>query len=292
MSRLLVSLVLAVGLASQVANVPSASSAPVTVSLLAVGDIVTCENGQPWPAAVATEQIVAQETGIVLGLGDLAYPAGTFAEYRDCFAQAWGAVVPRIYPVPGNHDYKSDARGYDRFWGSRFSENGHNYSFDYGTWHIVALDSEASTAPGSPQERWLTADLDAAEGLCTLAFFHRPAFSTEQRSHVEHAQEIFAILAQRGVAIALSGHNHFYERLAPLDATGTRSELGPRSFVVGTGGRDLDAALPAAFDDALITGQYGVLQLELSPRAYAWRFLATDGKIYDPGSSNCEPVHP
>ncbi|MEX0808880.1 MAG: metallophosphoesterase [Dongiaceae bacterium] len=288
MSRLLVSLIFAVAFLSPIGM---ASSAPVTVSLLAVGDIVTCENGQPWPTAVATEQIVARESGIVLGLGDLAYPAGTFADYRDCFAEAWGAVVPRIYPVPGNHDYKSEARGYDRFWGAQFSGNGHNYSFDYGAWHIIALDSEASAAPGSPLERWLTADLDAADGLCTLAFFHRPAYSTEQRSHVEHAREIFAILAERGVAITLSGHNHFYERLALLDAAGMRSETGVRSFVVGTGGRDLDTALPAAFDDALITDQYGILQLDLTPRAYEWRFLATDGQIYDSGSAGCQPIH-
>lgn len=291
MSRLLASLVLAVGLASQAVIATSAMSAPGTVSLFAVGDIVTCENGQPWPPALATEQIVARDSGIVLGLGDLAYPAGTFAQYRDCFAQAWGDVVPRIYPVPGNHDYRSDARGYDRFWGPRFSANGHNYSFDYGAWHIVALDSEAAATPGTPLERWLSADLDAAEGRCTLAFFHRPAFSTEQRSHGEHAQEIFAILAERGVAITLSGHNHFYERIALLDATGMRSETGVRSFVVGTGGRDLEPALPAAFDDALITDQYGVLQLELSAEGYAWRFIATDGNIYDPGSADCEPVH-
>ncbi|MEX2200659.1 MAG: metallophosphoesterase [Dongiaceae bacterium] len=291
MSRLLAFFALAVGLAGQAVIATSAISAPGTVSLLAVGDIVTCENGQPWPPALATEKIVGGESGIVLGLGDLAYPAGTFAQYRDCFTKAWGPIVPRIYPVPGNHDYKSAARGYDRFWGSRFSANGHNYSFDYGAWHIVALDSETSAAPGSALAIWLQADLAAVEDRCTLAFFHRPAFSTGQRSHGENAREIFAILVEHGVAVTLSGHNHFYERTALLDASGMPSDAGTRSFVVGTGGRDLDAAQPALFDEALITGRYGVLQLDLSPRSYAWRFLATDGKIYDRGTADCRPVY-
>ena len=303
MSRLLAIFALTAGLAGQAVIATSAMSAAMsaagsaalsasgTVSLLAVGDIATCEGGEPWPPALATEQIVAAAPGIVLGLGDLAYPAGRLADYRDCFAKAWGPIMPRIYPVPGNHDYKSDARGYDRFWGSRFSANGHNYSFDYGAWHIVALDSETSAAPGSALAIWLTADLAAVEDRCTLAFFHRPAFSTGQRSHGEHAREIFAILVEHGVAVALSGHNHFYERTALLDGSGMPSDAGTRSFVVGTGGRELDAAQPALFDEALITGQYGVLQLDLSLRGYAWRFLATDGRVYDSGSADCQPVH-
>jgi acid phosphatase type 7 len=290
--RILVPAVLTIVLASHaLAGMPDAPDSD-SVRLLAVGDIATCNAGQPWPAVVATETIVERNPGIVLGLGDLAYPGGTLKNYRDCFARVWGAVLPRVYPVPGNHDYKSAARGYDQFWRPKFGSNARNYSFDYGAWHIVALDSEMSAAPGSPLAEWLAADLDAAEGRCTLAFFHRPAFSAESRSNVEHAREMFAILAGRGVAFTLSGHNHYYERTALLDATGTMSDgAGTRSFVVGTGGRELDDAQPAAFDEALITGLYGVLQIELSPHGYAWRFLATDGKAYDSGNADCEPVH-
>ena len=37
--------------------------------------------------------------------------------------------------------------------------------------------------------------------------------------------------------MVLSGHDHDYERFAPLDVAGRPSAAGVREFVVGTGGR-------------------------------------------------------
>ena len=49
--------------------------------------------------------------------------------------------------------------------------------------------------------------------------------------------ELWRQLAAGGADVALSGHDHHYERFAPLDARGRPDPVGGmRQFVVGTGG--------------------------------------------------------
>jgi hypothetical protein len=56
------------------------------------------------------------------------------------------------------------------------------YSYDLGSWHVVALNSnceEVRCGPGSSQTRWLEEDLAANdEARCTLAYMHHPRFSS------------------------------------------------------------------------------------------------------------------
>ena len=52
------------------------------------------------------------------------------------------------------------------------------YSFDLGAWHIVALNSEIDNNPGSEQDLWLRADLAAHPNVCTLAYWHKPRWSS------------------------------------------------------------------------------------------------------------------
>jgi hypothetical protein len=89
------------------------------------------------------------------------------------------------HPVPGNHEYqtsggtdcsiKPDASGYFTYFGAAAGDPAKGYySYDLGSWHIVALNSELCFMPercsvGSPQEVWLKNDLAAHPAACTLA---------------------------------------------------------------------------------------------------------------------------
>ena len=50
-------------------------------------------------------------TAVVFGVGDIAYPQGTAANFRDCFNPEWGRFRGRWHPVPGNHEYESADAG-------------------------------------------------------------------------------------------------------------------------------------------------------------------------------------
>ena len=61
-------------------------------------------------------------------------------------------------------------------------ETGGYYSFNIGSWHLIALNSNCDFVggcwDGSPQEQWLQRDLAAHPDMCTLAYWHHPRFNS------------------------------------------------------------------------------------------------------------------
>src|SRR5205823_1099931 len=110
------------------------------------------------------------------------------------------------------------------------------YSFDLGTWHVVAINSEISTKDSSPQAEWLRADLAEHLAMCTLAFWHEPLFSSDKGHQTPSMRPIMQILYDAGADLVLDGHHHTYERFAPQDPQGHADPEGVRQITVGTGG--------------------------------------------------------
>src|SRR5262245_29189402 len=152
---------------------PSSSPpiAPVTappgtkVVLVGAGDIAR------GTGAELTAKLLDRIPGIVITLGDNAYPHGADADYAEAYAPTWGRHRSRTRPCPGNHDYEtSGASGYFNYFGDSAGPTGRGYySFNAGDWHIVSLNSNIDMSAGSAQEQWLRADLAANRKECTLA---------------------------------------------------------------------------------------------------------------------------
>ena len=273
--------------ADSVAWVNPPSFGPPT--LLAAGDVARC--GQDGDDATAA--LLDTLSGTVLALGDHAYQNGTAAEYWDCFDPSWGRHRPRTRPAPGNHEYGSPgAAPYFAYFGSAAGPAGRGYySFDVGAWHVVSLNSNTGMQPGSPQEQWLRADLAAHPARCTLAFWHHPRFSSSRHGSDARSSALWAALAEAGADVVLAGHDHVYERFAPLAADGTPDAArGIRSFVVGTGGADLYEfqAASAPGSEARYNASFGVLQIALGDADYAWTFIPVGGGApVDRGRASC-----
>ena len=246
-------------------------------TLVAAGDIASCRSS----GDEATAALVSRLPGTVAVLGDAVYERGTAAEFRDCYS--WRRFRARTRAALGNHEYstgKADAA--IAFF--RLPRRGY-YSYDVGTWHVVVLNSNCLPAGGcgerSPQQRWLADDLTAHPGRCTLAYMHHPRFSSGIHGSDETVAPLWRTLATGGADVVLAGHDHHYERFAPID--------GIRSFVIGTGGRShypVLRRLPRSL--ALDDRTYGVLRLKLGDGRYDWRFLPIAGSSFvDAGSSSC-----
>jgi acid phosphatase type 7 len=256
--------------------------------LLGAGDIASCESAR----TAATARLVAGIPGTVFTLGDNAYPHGSADDYRRCYQPTWGVERKRTHPVPGNHEYDTHAaRSYFDYFGLAAGEPGAGYySYDLGDWHIVALNSNLDMGPGSPQERWLRADLAAHATLCTLAYWHHARFSSGTRHGSEpRTAPLWQALYDAGADVVLSGHEHNYERFAPQTADGRADPVhGIREFVVGTGGGEAYRIGPAIANSEARDTDAGVLRLTLAPRSYGWRFLAVPGATFsDTGSAPC-----
>lgn len=232
----------------------------------------------------------------VLLLGDNQYVDGTLAKYQAVFAPTWGRLGSLLRPAPGNHEYLTPGgAGYYDYFGPAAGDRSRGYySFDLGTWHAIALNSNCAAVggcgPGSPQLQWLVADLAAHRQACTLAYWHHPRFSSGLHNDDVTYDAFWQTLYQAGAELILVGHDHDYERFAPQDPAGRAdSRYGLRELVVGTGGEEMrQFAAIRPNSEARNAKDFGVVELRLRADGYDWRFLpAAGGAFTDSGSAAC-----
>jgi hypothetical protein len=276
--------------------VTAAAGDPV---LVGAGDIArNCIEGDELTNSEATARLLDSIPGDVFAVGDLAYEDGTSDQFIQCYEQTWGRHKARTHPVPGNHDYHTaDGAGYHSYFGDAAGEPGKGYySYDLGAWHIITLNSNCSDAggcgPSSDQYRWLQNDLAAKQGTaCVAALWHHPVFTAGPHEDDEGGMTpIFQLLYDVGADLVISGHDHYYERWAPISPAGELDTVrGLRQFVVGTGGRSLYTPERSPANLELENHEtYGVLKLTLSETSYAWQFVHVAGSSFtDSGTQAC-----
>jgi hypothetical protein len=261
--------------------------------LIAAGDIADCTAQDD----EATASLVDELPGVVAIPGDAVYEYGLPEEYTNCYEPGWGRHKWRTHPVVGDHDYKTPgAAGFFGYFGLAGGEMGKGwYSYDVGSWHVVALNSNCDQiggcAAGSPEEAWLRSDLAAHQTACTLAYWHAPLFSSGSHGGEPAVKPLFQALYDNGVEIVVNGHDHDYERFAPQNPGGGLDPAkGVREFVVGMGGRllrPLDATHQPNSEAANDTS-FGVLDLKLNAAGYDWQYVPVPGSSFaDSGTDTC-----
>ncbi len=262
-----------------------------TVQAVGAGDIASCSS----TGDEATAALLATISGDVLALGDTVYDSGTATEYANCYNPSWGQEKTRTRPVVGNHEYgTANASGYFTYFGAAAGTQGQGwYSYDYGAWHVVVLNSMCANVggcgTGSAQLTWLVADLAANDTDCTMALWHHPRFSSSRGADAT-TQPLYQALYNANADLILTGHDHTYERFAPQTATGVLDNTrGIRQFVVGTGGRShYTFDNPQPNSEIRNGDSYGVIKLKLNPTSFAWEFVPEAGKSFsDIGSDEC-----
>ncbi len=157
----------------------------------------------------------------VLLLGDNQYEKGALDAYQKAFVNNWGRSELRdiTYPSVGNHEYYTlGASGYFDFFGPRAGDRIKGYySFNLGSWHMVALNTGSndrckpvSCDAGSEQEKWLREDLGANQSSCTLAFWHRPLFTSGFHREAVETRPFWQDLYRANADLVLNGHSHQY----------------------------------------------------------------------------------
>ncbi|HXD12181.1 MAG TPA: DNRLRE domain-containing protein, partial [Anaerolineales bacterium] len=241
----------------------------------------------------------------VLPLGDNQYYCGGYQAYVQSYDPSWGRVKSITRPVVGNHEYltsggtdcnsaNSGAAGYFQYFGAAAGNPSQGYySYDVGAWHLIAINSNCSSAGGcgtsSPQAQWLVADLNAHANFCTLAYWHIPLFSSGGRAS-SNTQAIWQILYDHNADLVLGGHDHTYERFAPQTPNGTLDTVrGIREFIVGSGGAN-HTSFTSIFANSEVRNAdtFGILKLTLHATSYDWQFIPEAGKVFtDVGTGTC-----
>ncbi|MGN6780385.1 MAG: fibronectin type III domain-containing protein [Marmoricola sp.] len=296
---------------------PGPSAAVGDPVVIAGGDIA-CPPGKTSDAShcgqVKTGTVVtANSPTYVVPLGDEQYDSGTPTEFAGSYDKTgWGTDKAISHPAAGNHEYRTTgATGYYGYFGANAGDPSKGYySWDInvpsgGSWHMIALNSEcavlgggsisAGCGAGSSQETWLKADLAAHKNVCTLAYWHRPRFSSSTTTPSSTTYTAFwNDLYNAGVDIVLNGHAHDYERFGPQTSGGVGDPKGPVEFVVGTGGDDFQSMGPAIANSAVRSvAAFGALKLTLHSNSYDYQFMSASGyTLSDSGSGTCHNAPP
>ncbi|NUS38432.1 MAG: alkaline phosphatase [Lysobacter sp.] len=266
-----------------------------TVTVAGAGDL--CSDITPGDCVKTSDLVIAINPTVALAIGDNAYASGTLAEYTSNYDPAWGRFKALTAPVPGNHEYlTTGASGYFDYFNGAGVQTGPAgdrsegwYSYDVGDWHFIALNSKSGGTVSSAQLAWLDADLHADTKPCTAAYFHHPFISRGRYNGYATLKPVFDRLYASRADLALVGHDHDYQRWAPMDGNQVAQADGVREVIVGTGGAELS---PVTRTHPLLQASqgdtFGVLRLDLTTTGYNASFVPIAGKTWtDSFSGSC-----
>ncbi len=167
-------------------------------------------------------------TGDFVGWGGDVGAWGDFFEY----SQQLFPWIPLI-PVHGNHEghaeefYGLTAMPSDEAW----------YSLTVGPLHIVVLNSSMNDASLEAQAQWLDADLTANTAPFTIVAMHHCMYSSGSHGSDEQLQQAWLhVVDWHHVDIIFSGHDHGYERTAPMYSQHRVDSAAEGTIYVVTGG--------------------------------------------------------
>lgn len=175
-------------------------------------------------------------TDLILMLGDNAYTTGSDPEYQKGFFDIYAESLRTtpVWSARGNHE-KSGSTYYDIFDFPTAGESGGlmsgteaYYSFDFGSVHVISLDSNSTDrSPAGAMATWLAADLAATAQPWIVAIFHHPPYTKgshnsddigDSGGRMADMREVFLpILENGGVDMVFSAHSHAYERSFLID---------------------------------------------------------------------------
>jgi acid phosphatase type 7 len=270
--------------------------------LLTAGDIAQCNplrssadsNAQKTAQLVERQLATTGANANVLTLGDNAYIFGLTIGFTTCYRPTWGRFIDRTFAIAGNHDYEQGGENnYFDYFGPKASPAGLGpdrsgyYRLDQNGWTVFALNSNIPATAASPQGQWLKKELASAKP-CIAAAWHHARFSSAAGGDTTGMAELFDMLDTAKADIVLQGHEHHYERFAPMTASGAVvAGGGIRSFVVGTGGADNYGFAGKRAGSEKQIQAYGVMRLTLDAGKAAWKFIDINDQILDQGSFGC-----
>ncbi len=226
-------------------------------------------------ARVAAQVAAADRQGrpfdALLITGDLIYEDGDSELTDASVIRPYAATFTKteIIAALGNHDTESD-EGSDIM--RRLGRPSSVYVQDVGPVRVVSLNSNNVN---SSQTAWLNQVLGQARPTNSwlIAVMHHPAYSSGDHGSEDSVRRAWApVFARHGVDLALSGHDHNYER--------TKPQNGVTYIVSGGGGAELRDVGRSSFT-ATSAKKHHFVDLTVFADRLEGRAVDKDGKVFD-----------
>ena len=212
--------------------------------------------------------------GLVVMLGDNIYGGDGPADMAKKFERPYAELLARgvqFRAALGNHDDPATQRAYQPF-----GMNGDRY-YTFAEKHVrfFVLDTNLLDAR---QIAWFETALAAATEPWKICYFHHPLYSNAGRhgSNVDIRVLLEPLLVKYRVSMALSGHDHAYERIRP--------QKGITYIVQGASGQlrkgDIRASHTTA---AYFDGDRSFTLVEIGADMLVFQTISRTGEIVDSG---------
>jgi hypothetical protein len=213
------------------------------------------------PQLALAERINEETPNFILHVGDIAYPDGTDREYTVNHFAVFAPVLQRapMFPAPGDHDLRTNLG--EPYFEAFDPPGGHEsgsplyYAFTYGNARFISLDTKDDPEhaerygylgdPTSDQYQWLLRQLSDARGDpgidWIIVFFHHAPYSAStgfggHGSHLPTRRTLSPLFDGYNVPLALSGHDHDYQRTVPIRGNTIQEDGQGTVYVVSGGG--------------------------------------------------------
>lgn len=258
-------------------------------------------------------------------LGDNVYENGQLTNYLYGYEQTFGRANGKCLPLPGNHEYQTPgAADYFTYFGGLAGPSGLGYyAVNIGNWRYYTLNTNNAlfVAPNSAQCTWFIADMAANRAKPKVVAWHHPRWTDGASPGVTddpNQDYLWQLMYADGhVQIALSGHDHNYQRWDTIKTSAVAGDTDGRNaqgvgyppttvadgitqFVVGCGGHGfftLSPPRPGPGTTNLNGGpgnagrstfgtdrHFGVLFLRLGPTSWDFSFRNISGVEIDSGT--------
>ncbi|HET6373221.1 MAG TPA: metallophosphoesterase [Candidatus Polarisedimenticolia bacterium] len=192
-----------------------------------LGDFGTAEPGEYDLATQMTKFYAGFKFDLVVLVGDNLYGAERPQDFKSKFEDPYKGLLDagvKFYAALGNHDARAQ-----RFY-KPFNMDGKLYYSMKAPHENVRFFMLDSTYPVPEQIDWLEKELSSSNEHWKIAVFHHPTYSSGGRhgSDLKLRETLEPLFIKYNVNVALTGHDHFYERIKP--------QHDIVYFVVGSGG--------------------------------------------------------
>jgi len=165
------------------------------------------------------EMVASEKASFVLHNGDLVANGSHPDDWNRYFEIEKDLLsTTPFYPTLGNHE-RNDPVFFRYF--SFPGGNGHRYSFNWGSVHIAALDTnevgdsaEAKAAFLQEEIEWLRQDLRHNKKPLTFVFMHHPLYTaveSRRGAAAKLAEKLEPVMLEGGVTAVFAGHDHNYQ---------------------------------------------------------------------------------
>ncbi len=305
-----------------VAGSPIASTAASfrTAPIAGTGEVTFVAFGDSGTGSTEQRQLAARMANdtfdLALHVGDIVYGTSattgdaSYVTYQSWFFDIyrWLSSKPFV-PTEGNHDSRpsnDNGRAYlDLF---VLPENGGTptapdhaeryYSFDYGPVHFIVLDTEFTFQDPTrrvEQLAWTEADLAATAQPWKIALFHRPPYSsgTEHGSDLTVRSAFGPLFERYHVDLALSGHDHIYERSVPIRTSTDTADGYVTYMLTGGGGAALYPITTGNPWTAFVASRFEYVKAHADTCTLTLQAIDLNGTVFDSSTlSHCAPPAP